>query len=674
MFFFIMETAKNLTPEDSRRTVAEKAADIRQRTGAYNRNHGEEGYFFMAPAEQGSLTAGLITENSEADFGPFLKAVELEPRGGRAVEITCERLVGLLNRAQKTGFIDDISTVIHRMHLDTLGHRCIEGTLREELAEYTTREQAEAVAEKNYMRETYLPEIDRIFAGKAVPEAIGHPVHYVIETDDPVIREKVCVSLLEILYKNKRIASRRFSMIDMGCKKEFSSVEVDQLYEIARGGSMVLMFRDDTDEDDDMPARRSGDSTARFCKAARKYRNNVLTVFCLPRNCAGLKMEIFEKLGDMQMVELSEELIQGERARDTLRKLAGDTGVAPDDTLYAMIEENKTYLAPDLSTLFDKWYNQKLRNTIYPQYENMTFAGEAAAQAEPQGSAYEELDKMVGLREAKKVIKKAINYYKVQKLLKEKGFKQDHPSMHMVFTGSPGTAKTTVARLFARIMRENGILATGKLVEVGRADLVGKYVGWTAQTVRDKFKEARGGVLFIDEAYSLVDDRSNSYGDEAINTIVQEMENNREDMVVIFAGYPKPMEEFLQKNPGLRSRIAFQVPFDDYNTEELCDIARLRSSEIGFHLTQKAMEKLAAIFENARSQEGFGNGRYVRKVLENAKMNWASRLLEMDFDTITEETMETLLPEDIEAPYTSAPPRKKNPIGFTFHDPESSDT
>ena len=151
--------------------------------------------------------------------------------------------------------------------------------------------------------------------------------------------------------------------------------------------------------------------------------------------------------------------------------------------------------------------------------------------------------------------------------------------MHMVFTGNPGTAKTTVARLFAQIMKENGLLPVGDLIEVGRADLVGKYVGWTAPTVKAKFAAAKGSVLFIDEAYSLVDDKDGLFGDEAINTIVQEMENQRDDTVVIFAGYPDKMEQFLKKNPGLRSRIAFHIPFEDYKPAELLDIFTLMAKK-----------------------------------------------------------------------------------------------
>ena len=235
--------------------------------------------------------------------------------------------------------------------------------------------------------------------------------------------------------------------------------------------------------------------------------------------------------------------------------------------------------------------------------------------------------------------------------------------MHMIFSGNPGTAKTTVARLFARIMRENGLLSKGQLVEVGRGDLIAKYVGWTAQNVQSKFKAAKGGVLFIDEAYSLVDDRSGSFGDEAINTIVQEMENHREDVVVIFAGYPDKMEGFLQKNPGLRSRIAFHVPFADYSTDELCEIAKLIGRGKGMSITEDAINKLKVLFDDARTRNDFGNGRYVRNVFEQAKMNQATRLVELDFDEITDAELSTITAEDIVAPPSSKRVEKQK-IGF----------
>jgi AAA+ superfamily predicted ATPase len=232
----------------------------------------------------------------------------------------------------------------------------------------------------------------------------------------------------------------------------------------------------------------------------------------------------------------------------------------------------------------------------------------------------------------------------------------------MVFAGNPGTAKTTTARLFAAIMREEGILSSGHLLEVGRSDLVGRYVGWTAKIVKAKFRQAEGGVLFIDEAYSLVDDRSGSYGDEAINTIVQEMENHRENVVVIFAGYPDKMKEFLDKNPGLRSRIAFHVAFADYNDDELCEIATYQADKKGLKLSEDAYEKLRQVFARERQTADFGNGRVVRNILEKARMAQAVRLLEMDYDSVQPEDITTIRGEDILLP--EEPKAQKKALGF----------
>ena len=270
---------------------------------------------------------------------------------------------------------------------------------------------------------------------------------------------------------------------------------------------------------------------------------------------------------------------------------------------------------------------------------------------------------MIGLRAAKDVIGKALNYYKLQKLCREKGVNADQPAMHMVFTGNPGTAKTTVARLFARILRDNGLLTHGDLYEVGRADLVGKYVGWTAQLVQQKFRAARGSVLFIDEAYSLLEDHGGSFGDEAINTIVQEMENNRDNMVVIFAGYPAPMERFLSRNPGLRSRIAFHVPFDDYDTQELVSIADLLAGQKGLRFTSAARDRLAAIFDAARREPAFGNGRFARSLVEQARMEQAGRVVQMDYDAVTEDVLRTLTADDLPEPAARARGNARR-IGF----------
>lgn len=278
------------------------------------------------------------------------------------------------------------------------------------------------------------------------------------------------------------------------------------------------------------------------------------------------------------------------------------------------------------------------------------------------GTAKKELDNMIGLASVKKIIHKAIAHYKLNKLCIDKGIVREKASLHMVFTGNPGTAKTTVARLFAEILKDEKVLPTGTFVEVGRADLVGDHVGATAPLVKRKFREAQGGVLFIDEAYSLCDSYENGFGDEAINTLVQEMENHSDDVIVIFAGYTDPMHRFLDRNPGMLSRIAFQVGFEDYTTDELCDITKLMVSEKQITFTDAAMNKLRQNYDIVRGENDYGNGRFVRKMLEEAEMNLAERVLQYKESEITKELITTI--EECDIPNLSSRKRAIKRIGF----------
>ena len=282
--------------------------------------------------------------------------------------------------------------------------------------------------------------------------------------------------------------------------------------------------------------------------------------------------------------------------------------------------------------------------------EDISMLNEGLNKERRPGIAKKELDNMIGLASVKEIIHKAIAHYKLNKLCIDKGIAREKASLHMVFTGNPGTAKTSVARLFAEILKDEKVLSTGIFVEVGRADLVGDHVGSTAPLVKRKFKEAQGGVLFIDEAYSLCDGYVNGFGDEAINTLVQEMENHRDDVIVIFAGYTEPMQKFLDRNPGMLSRIAFQVEFEDYSTDELCDIAKLMVSEKHLTITDAAMNKLRNNFDMVLEENDYGNGRYVRKTLEEAEMNLAERVLQYKESEITTELITTIEESDIPSP------------------------
>ena len=196
---------------------------------------------------------------------------------------------------------------------------------------------------------------------------------------------------------------------------------------------------------------------------------------------------------------------------------------------------------------------------------------------------------------------------------------------------------------------------------MGRQDIVARYVGWTAKNVENIFRRARGSVLFIDEAYSLMDGNGGSFGDEAINAIVQCMENQRDDTIVIFAGYPDRMESFLERNPGLRSRISRIVNFDDYSSSELYDILRLMCSEDGTLLDDTVHDRVIPIFEEAKDNSDFGNGRFVRNLYESARMKAVRRALrDGSTDTIV------LTGGDFSRPQTTADTARKGTIGFGF--------
>jgi len=240
-------------------------------------------------------------------------------------------------------------------------------------------------------------------------------------------------------------------------------------------------------------------------------------------------------------------------------------------------------------------------------------------------SYLEKLENMVGIQDAKPQIKQIIAFAKMQKEMEASGKKSLPVTLSMEFIGNPGTAKTTTARIMAGLLSEIGLIKDGGLIEVGKSDLVAGYAGHTAIKVKEIFKRAKGKVLLIDEAYSLLECWKGAYGDEAINTIVQEMENNREDTIVIFAGYPNKMKEFFLRNPGLRSRVPFTIKFDDYSLEELKKICELEAGNKGFTIDESGKEKIEKICESAVGKADMGNGRFCRNLIEKAILSFALR-------------------------------------------------
>lgn len=476
-------------------------------------------------------------------------------------------------------------------------------------------------------------------------------------------REGLSRSLISALYDNGRIFNKRYTYVDFYENDSFNDSALEALYRSCGGGAIIIRYHSD-DESNDRFARNNRNSIERICETAKTFCQSVLTVFWTNLDSVKTRDSFLANLTSVPIVEITEDMANAERAEIYLSERAKDNKIDADDKLFNNIKDGKSFHITELNRWFDEWYTEKLHTVVYAQYKDVKTVKSEIVKAAPKGNAAVELHEMIGLDNAKEVIENAVSFFKMQKLYAEKGIKADRPSMHMVFTGNPGTAKTTVARLFAQIMKDNGLLTKGDLYEVGRADIVGQFVGQTAPLVKKHFNMAKGSVLFIDEAYSLVDDRNGLYGDEAINTIVQEMENNRSDLVVIFAGYPDKMEEFLNKNPGLRSRIAFHVNFDDYSTDELIDIADLMIKKTGFKFTGEAHKKLGEVFDAARKKQDFGNGRYVRNLIELSSLKQASRLAKSDIDHLTDDEMRTITVADIAAPLLSRDDGKMAAIGF----------
>jgi stage V sporulation protein K len=258
-----------------------------------------------------------------------------------------------------------------------------------------------------------------------------------------------------------------------------------------------------------------------------------------------------------------------------------------------------------------------------------------------------ELNRLVGLASVKLEITSLANLVQVQSIRRKHGLTVPRTSLHLVFTGSPGTGKTSVARLVGRIFAELGLLKTGHLVETDRGGLVGEYVGQTSAKTKAKLESALGGVLFIDEAYGLSGQQGRDFGAEAIETILKFMEDHRDEIAVIVAGYSLPMKQFLDSNPGLRSRFTRYIEFPNYSAPELTTILCNLAADAGYRLSDEAMETSRAIFDRAlaTSDPTFGNGRYARTVFEVAVQRHADRVASLAA-TGSKELLIDLLPQD----------------------------
>jgi len=267
--------------------------------------------------------------------------------------------------------------------------------------------------------------------------------------------------------------------------------------------------------------------------------------------------------------------------------------------------------------------SQTLTKTPAESETQVTPAAEVTA--ETLQKAMSELNSLIGLDGVKDQIAKLMNMHEANNIREKQNLPRIPVGLHLVFTGSPGTGKTTVARIVAQMYQAIGLLPGGQLVEVDRSTLVAGYVGQTALKVQEAINKARGGVLFIDEAYALSADRGAGYGDEAISTLVKAMEDQRDSLAIIVAGYHEPMQEFIASNQGLKSRFQNTIPFADYKTSELLDIFKVIASGYKITLNDDVLKAVEKYFDEVKPSGDMGNARYVRNLFEKMYLNLSNR-------------------------------------------------
>ena len=483
------------------------------------------------------------------------------------------------------------------------------------------KENLEVLAKEFNLDVSVRDEIHRILTSLKKPPMIEGPLqHYRIRTESLGDGHFAVRFLIQALYARQRLLSKRSLIIGVyRIGREISETRLKMMLRDLRGGTCVLIA---TDMDLLQNPETQKLQKRILHQVLREYQKDVLFVV-LEQNTVSAQKWIPE---DMPFLSL--------RVKDPAQD--GKDGKA-------------TGTGEDRKTGEDGKAGKRERGAAETS-SRQTAESSGKDPKTDMRSAAEQLDHLVGLTSVKELISDLTAAAHIRELRRKAGLPEISSSMHMVFTGNPGTAKTTVARLIAQLLHENNLLPTEQLVECGRSQLVGEYVGWTAVQVRERFEEARGGVLLIDEAYALAND-SGKFGQEAIDTIVQEMENRRNDTVVIFTGYPEPMEAFLEKNEGLRSRIGFRLKFPDYTAEELLEILHYMAAERGFSLTPEAACSASEVFAEAAKTKNFGNGRFVRSLLEQAELAQAHRLepLAKAGQTLSREQLSQLTGPDLQA-------------------------
>lgn len=622
----------------------------------------DEAVSMVACADGENVVKKDIIKYFDERLKKWLKAESVECK--EFVEIPTDRMISLSNRQsarKNSGF--DICYDLGISYLDNAGFTVKSSCIQESIGKKTALKSSRGIMADD----SFLEEIERIYQNKKYGKFYGHPVHYHLSVSSEEASEGIInILVASLMAKNRLIGGRieTISELKHDVKLRFFRDDIIHLFETS-GGNTVVINTSGTETENGEMASAYEEITDLMAREIIKHHKDTLYIFVEECRNPGFSKQLLSKVnGDLNIIDINE-------GRSKNRKDAVDALVRlteKDDIKIKLVEaemllgEGESFLASEVYEAYRQWKKDFLIDKLYTSYKKEEY--HRVKQKKSESCPYSELKEMVGLHDVKKLVDNILDMARVNKMRKESGAGKISPSLHMVFTGNPGSAKTTVARLLGQILKAEGILTTGEFLECGRADLVGKYVGWTANKVRGKFRMARGGILFIDEAYALVD-RGKSFGDEAINTIVQEMENHRDEVIVIFAGYPDKMREFLEKNEGLKSRISFHLDFPDYNEDELTEILKLMVKNKNLWVDDICLRKCKDIFKKACGEPDFGNGRFVRNLLEQAVVKQAGRIMRENIGKrVSSRKLQTLVAEDFDVKILDNPNKYRKNIGF----------
>ena len=359
-----------------------------------------------------------------------------------------------------------------------------------------------------------------------------------------------------------------------------------------------------------------------------KYRKDLL-------DCSSKLDAMIEECG--QITNLARSIISGDNTDSTIQLLEKLLAIANDRSLTIEAKKMAAILKDSLVRYYGHFYLMEICNN----------KSEPVEKEKTLKELLDELNSLVGLDSVKDKVKDLIAYQKVQKMRRDNNLHSVKNTLHLAFLGNPGTGKTTVARIVGRIYKQLGLLSKGHFVEVSRTDLIAGYQGQTALKVKKVIEKAKGGTLFIDEAYSLTEnDHSDSYGRECLTELTKALEDYRDDLAVIVAGYTEPMQKFFESNPGLRSRFSTFIEFEDYSVRELEEILVDMCAKNDYELSESAKKLLHIYLENKvnSKEENFANGRMIRNLYEELVMNHARRVFNMETPNIVD--LKTILDVD----------------------------